>query len=284
MEIGVEVIAAGRHAVELERAAGDAADTDTADELVVVDGGDEHLRRGIRITLRSGNVLKDGFKQRTQIAARLVRVEGRRARAGAGVNDRGIELALVRAEVDHQVECLVIDLFAARVRTIHLVDDDDDRQAERQRMLEHETGLRHRAFKRVDEQQHAVHHLEHALNLAAEIGVAGGIDDVDLHVLIIHGGILRQNGDAALFFDGVVIHHAVGDLLVFTENAALLEHFVDERGFAVVNVRDDSDIADVLTNHFQMEALLSIWLMVNGGTLRLCLKLRQKPEVSGLPV
>ena len=114
--------------------------------------------------------------------------------------------------------------------------------------------------------------------------MAGGIDDVDLHVLIIHGGILRQNGDAALFFDGVVIHHAVGDLLVFTENAALLEHFVDERGFAVVNVRDDSDIADVLTNHFQMEALLSIWLMVNGGTLRLCLKLRQKPEVSGLPV
>ena len=88
--------------------------------------------------------------------------------------------------------------------------------------------------------------------------MAGGIDDVDLHVLIIHGGILRQNGDAALFFDGVVIHHAVGDLLVFAENAALLEHFVDERGFAVVNVRDDSDIADVLTNHFQMEALLSI--------------------------
>ena len=284
VEIGVEVIAAGRHAVELERAAGDAANTDTADELVVVDGGDEHLRRGIRITLRSGNVLKDGFKQRTQIAARLVRIESRCARAGAGVNDRGIELALVRAEVDHQVERLVIDLFAARVRTIHLVDDDDDRQAERQRMLEHETGLRHRAFKRVDEQQHAVHHLEHALNLAAEIGVAGGIDDVDLHVLIIHGGILRQNGDAALFFDGVVIHHAVGDLLVFAENAALLEHFVDERGFAVVNVRDDSDIADVLTNHFQMEALLSIWLMVNGGTLRLCLKLRQKPEVSGLPV
>ena len=88
--------------------------------------------------------------------------------------------------------------------------------------------------------------------------MAGGIDDVDLHVLVIHGGVLRQNGDAALLLDGVIVHHAVGNLLVFAENAALLEHLVDERGLAVVNVRDDGDIAEVFTNHFQMEALLSI--------------------------
>ena len=125
-------------------------------------------------------------------------------------------------------------------------------------MLENEAGLRHRAFKRVDEQQHAVNHLQNALNLAAEVSVTGGIDDVDLDAVIIHGSILRQNGDAALFFDGVIIHHAVADLLVLAENAALLEHLVDERGLAVVNVRDNGDIADIFTNHFQMEALLSI--------------------------
>ena len=262
VEIGVEVVAAGRHAVELERAAGDAADADSADKVVVVDGGDQHLHRRVRVALRRGDVLEDGFKQRAQVFARHIRVERRGAGAGAGVDDRGIELAFVRAEVDHQVEGLVVDLLAARVRAVHLVDDDDDRQAERQRVLEHEAGLRHRAFKRVDEQQNAVHHLEHALDLAAEIGVAGGIDDVDLHVLIVHGGILRQNGDAALLLDGVIVHHAVGNLLVFAENAALLEHLVDERGLAVVNVRDDGDIAEVFTNHFQMEALLSVDMSV----------------------
>ena len=92
--------------------------------------------------------------------------------------------------------------------------------------------------------------------------MAGGIDDVDLHVLVVHGGILRQNGDAALLLDGVIVHHAVGNLLVFAENAALLEHFVDERGLAVVNVRDDGDIAEVFKNHFQMEALLSVDMSV----------------------
>jgi hypothetical protein len=46
-------------------------------------------------------------------------------------------------------------------------------QAQRQRLLGHEAGLRHRAFDRVDQQHHAVDHAEHALDLAAEVGVAG---------------------------------------------------------------------------------------------------------------
>ena len=134
--------------------------------------------------------MQDGFKQRTQIAARLVRVEGRRARAGAGVNDRGIELAFVRAEVDHQVERLIIDLFAARVRTIHLVDDDDDRQAERQRMLEHETGLRHRTLESIDEEEASVCHVEHALNLTTEVRVSRSIEDINLSTFPIDRYIL----------------------------------------------------------------------------------------------
>ena len=38
---------------------------------------------------------------------------------------------------------------------------------------EHELGLRHRAFGGVDQQEHAVDHAEDALDLAAEVGVAG---------------------------------------------------------------------------------------------------------------
>ena len=252
-QLRILVVAAGLHGIELHGAAGDAADADAAHELVVVDRGDEHLRRALRIALRGRNVLENRVKQRAQIDARDRGVERRRAGAGAGIDDGGVQLALVRVQIDHQVDGLGDDLVAARVRTVHLVDHGDDRQAQRQRVLEHEAGLGHRALEGVDQQQHAVDHLEHALHLAAEVSVAGGIHDVDLHVLVVDGRVLGQDGDAALLFQIVAVHDAVGDLLVLTENAALLEHFVDQRGLAVVDVRNDGDVADVLTSHFQGE-------------------------------
>ena len=67
----------------------------------------------------------------------------------------------------------------------------------------------------------------------------------------MHGRVLGQNGDAALTFDVAGVHDAVGHLLVFTENAALLEHFIHQSGLAVVNVGDDSDVADIVANHKQ---------------------------------
>ena len=85
--------------------------------------------------------------------------------------------------------------------------------------LQHEAGLRHGAFEGIDQQQHAVDHLQHALDLAGEIGVAGGIDDVDLDALIVNGGVLGQDGDAALALQIVGVHHALGHLLVLAENA-----------------------------------------------------------------
>jgi hypothetical protein len=56
-------------------------------------------------------------------------------------------------------------------------------------------------------------------------------------------GRLGENGDAALLFEVVGIHHAFGDALVLAEGARLLQQLVDERGLAVVDVGDDGDIA-----------------------------------------
>ena len=49
----------------------------------------------------------------------------------------------------------------------------------------------------------AVGHLEDALDLAAEVGVAGRVDDVDLDVAELEGDVLGQDGDAALAFQVV---------------------------------------------------------------------------------
>ena len=79
--------------------------------------------------------------------------------------------------------------------------------------------------------------------------MAGGVYNVDFGVFVMHGGVFGQNGDAALPLDVAGVHHALRHLLVFTKNAALLEHFIHQGGLAMVNVSDNSDIANVITNH-----------------------------------
>ena len=136
----------------------------------------------------------------------------------------------------------------ALVGAVDLVDDDNDAVAELQRLAEHEARLRHGALGGVDEQDDTVDHLQDTLDLAAEVGVARGVDDVDLRVAVAHGGILGQDRDAALALQIVGVHDAVDDLLIFAVDAALLEHLVDQGGLAVVNVGDDGDVSQFL--HF----------------------------------
>ena len=118
-----------------------------------------------------------------------------------------------------------------------------------QRLAQHKAGLGHGAFKGVHQQDHAVHHLQHALDLAAEVGVAGSVDDVDVHAVVFHAGVLGQYRDAAFALDIAGVHHALGHLLVFAEHAGLAQHLVDQRRLAVVNVRNDGNIADILSFH-----------------------------------
>ena len=112
-------------------------------------------------------------------------------------------------------------------------------------LRDHELGLRHRPFGRVDEHDRAVHHAQDALDLAAEIGVAGGVDDVDAGVLPDDRGRLGQDGDAALLLEIVRIHRALFHALVFAEAAGLLEQLVDEGRLAMVDVGDDGDVAQL---------------------------------------
>ena len=112
-----------------------------------------------------------------------------------------------------------------------------------QRLAEHELGLRHRAFGRVDQDHHAIDHRQDALDFAAEIGVAGGVDDIDARVFPDQRGDLGEDGDAALALEIVGIHGALFDALVVAEGAGLLEQHVDQGGFAMVDVGNDRDIA-----------------------------------------
>ena len=156
---------------------------------------------------------------------------------------------LVGVEVDKEVVDLVQHLGRARVAAVDLVDDHDGDEPQRQRLGEHEAGLGQRPLGGVDEQHDAVDHAQRALHLAAEVGVAGRVDDVDLDVVaglcgVADGRVLGHDRDPLLALQVHGVHDPLGDGLVGGERAALLEEGVDEGGLAVVDVGDDGDVAE----------------------------------------
>ena len=176
------------------------------------------------VVLGRGDVLEQELEQRLQAVGAagdvgrlqlgVVGVERRAAGARVAVDDREVDLVLVGVEVEEQLLHLVDDLGDAGVAAVDLVDHEDHRQARLERLAQHEAGLGQRALAGVDEQQHAVDHGEAPLDLAAEVGVAGRVDDVDLHVAVPDRGVLGEDRDALLALEVVRVHDPVGDLLV----------------------------------------------------------------------
>ena len=133
------------------------------------------------------------------------------------------------------------------VLPVDLIDDDDDPVAVLERLPENEPRLGHRAFAGVDEEEAAVDHLHDPLDLAAEIGVAGCIDQVDLGVVVADGGVFREDGDPLLALQVVRVHQPLGDdgVGLLADGVRLPEEGVDERRLPVVDVRDDGEVAKV---------------------------------------
>ena len=130
---------------------------------------------------------------------------------------------------------------------VHLVDDDDHAQPQPERFPQDEARLRHRSFDRVHEQQRAVHHVEHPLNLTAKVGVTGRINNVDFGVVPDNRCILCQNGDAALTLQRIGVENALTRRVRVAEDFCLLEHAIDQSGLAMIDMGNNGDIAKVAT-------------------------------------
>ena len=155
-----------------DRAVTDAADADAADIGVVIERRDLQLQRRIRVGGRRRHVLEHGLEQRRHVRLPLGEVETRPALQGRGVDHREVELRIGRAELVEELEGLVHHPARPRAGTVDLVDDHDGLEAQRQRLARDEARLRHGAFDRIHQQQHAVDHGEHALDFAAEVRMA----------------------------------------------------------------------------------------------------------------
>ena len=228
--------------VGADRAGEDAPGDDAPEIGIGLEQRAEHAEAA-GADLRRLDMLQHQVEQRRHVLFRPVGRKRHPALLGGAVEDRKVELLVGRVERGEEIEHLVDHLARPRVGLVDLVDADDGFQPDLQRLADHELGLRHRPFGGVDQDDRAVDHREDALDLAAEIGVAGRVDDIDPNVLPHHRGRLGENGDAALALEVVRIHDPFGDALVVAKRARLLKEPVDEGRLAVVDMGDDGDVA-----------------------------------------
>jgi hypothetical protein len=97
--------------------------------------------------------------------------------------------------------------------------------------------------------------------------VSGSIDNIDLHACIKHGRVFRKNRDSALALQIARVHDAFGHSLVVSEGATLAKHGVNERGLAVIHVRNNGDVANTriqIENSSELQ-IYGLLLLYYGG-------------------
>ncbi len=141
----------------------DAAQRQTPEVRGGVEVGDQRLQGRLGVVDRHRDRLEQHVEQRLEVgrvgvAAVLGAVQRRPPGLGVAVDDREVDLGLVRVQVEEELVGRVDDLRDPSVGTVHLVDDQDDRLPGLQRLAQDEPGLRQRPLARVDQQHDPVHH------------------------------------------------------------------------------------------------------------------------------
>ena len=235
------------------------------------------LQGGALLVGGAGDPLDDGAEERLEVLVGRQLAVGRglgvgAAGLGGGVDDGhvqdgvevdvGVLVGQVAGQGQQQVGGLGDDLIEPGVGAVHLVDHEDDRQVRGQGLAQHEAGLGQGPLGGVDEEDDAVDHGQPALDLTAEVGVAGGVDDVDDDALgaagvrgrgarVVDRRVLGEDRDALLALQLAGVHDPLtGGLLggPGPEGPRLPKHGVDKSGLAVVDVGDNGDVAQILAH------------------------------------
>ena len=137
---------------------------------------------------------------------------------------------------------------------VDLVHDRDDLEV----VLDRQVGVRERLrldpLRGVHEEERALARLERARHLVGEVDVTGRVDQVQLVALPLDADGLRLDRDAALALEIHRVEHLLAHLPL-RERRGQLEDAVGERRLAVVDVRDDGEVADAIEAHEVRERL-----------------------------
>ena len=241
----VSFTAEGIAPVHLQNAVHQSADGELSHIGVIIEIGHQKLRRCFVITLRTGDPVQDRLKQGLQIGGIVTGLPMGDTGLGVGVKNGEFNLSFIGVEVNEQVIDLVENFLYAGVAPVDLVNNQDDGKLSGQGLLHNKTRLGERPLAGIDQEDHSVHHVEAPLHFTAEIGMTGRVDDIDFHVVVPDGCVLRHDGDPTFFFQVHRIHHPFHHDLMCPEGAGLPEHGIEQGGFAVIDMRNDGNISDI---------------------------------------
>ena len=206
---------------------------DDAPVVVILAVEDQRLERRVGIALWRGNVFHDVTQHRVDVQPQL------------GADFRRV----LGGDADDLLH-LVLGPLRVGGGQVDLVDDGQDLQIVVQRQIGVGQGLGLHALGSVHDQDGALAGGQAAADLVIEVHMARGVDQVEGIVLppVVpvaqpHGAGL--DGDAPLALqihvvEDLILHHA------HFHRVALFDQTVGERGFAVVDMGDDREIADML--------------------------------------
>ena len=109
-------------------------------------------------------------------------------------------------------------------------------------------GLGFHALRGVHKKKHAFHGRQTFRDLIRKIHMARSVNQIQDIVLIVNPDRAGFDGNAALSFQVHIVQHLISEFTL-GNSAGMKEKTVRERGFAVVNMGDDAEIADFLGIH-----------------------------------
>ena len=112
--------------------------------------------------------------------------------ARRGVQHREVQLVIPRNKIQEQVLDHRYHLRHAGFRAVNLVYDDNRLDVLLEGLAQNVGSLWHGAVDGVHQQQAAVGHIHDAFHLAAEVGVARRVDDVDPDTAVGDRGVLAR--------------------------------------------------------------------------------------------
>ena len=92
------------------------------------------------------------------------------------------------------------------------------------------------------------------------------IYNINFHISICDGSVLCQYRNSSLTFEGMGIHYEVAKWLVVSEYFTLFQQGVNESSFAMVYMRNDSDVTDFLVVDWFGGWIVQVISMLGQGT------------------
>ena len=217
----------------LQHAVDDAHQHDHAEIDVVPAVDQQRLQRGVAVAFRRRQARDDRLQHLRHIQSSL----------------RGNLDGVRCIEPDHVLD-LLLDLGGLGRRQIDFIEHGHDLVAVVDRLVDVRQRLRFDALAGVDDKERAFARGKRPVDLVGKVDVAGRVDQVQYVViavarLVFEADGLRLDGNAALALDIHGIEHLLLHLALF-QPAGELNQPVGKRGLAVVDMRNDREVADIL--------------------------------------